>query len=55
MIGKFNVLVIPKGWEGNKKQNCLVVNSVLTLQGPAYVVATFLITQKYRTRVPPEC
>jgi hypothetical protein len=55
MIGKFNVLVKPKGSECNKKQNCSVVNSVLTLKRPVDVFATFLITQQYRTRIPLEC
>jgi len=55
MIGKRNVLVRPKGWEGNKKQTCSVVNSVLTLQRPVYVFAAFLITRQYRTHVPLEC
>jgi len=55
MIGKCKVLVRRKGWEGNKKQNFSVVHSVLTLQRPLYVLASFLITQKYRTHVPLEC
>jgi hypothetical protein len=29
MIGKYKVLVRPEGWEGNKKRNFSVVNSVL--------------------------
>jgi len=49
MIGNRNVLVRPKGWEGNKNRNCSVVNSVLTLQRPVSVFATFLITRQYRT------